>query len=27
VIDNSKDNVEVGYNAFYLCKSVKWLKD
>ncbi len=27
VIDNSKDNVEVGENAFDGCKSVTWLKE
>lgn len=27
VIDNSKDNLKVGNQAFYLCKSVTWLKD
>lgn len=25
-IDNSKNNVTVGYNAFYKCKSVTYLK-
>ena len=27
VIDNSKDNVKVGKDAFYRCKSVTWLKE
>ena len=27
VIDNSKNNVKVGYDAFKRCKSVTWLKD
>ena len=27
VIDNSKKKVEVGWNAFENCKSVKWLKE
>ena len=27
VIDNSKKKVEVGWDAFKNCKSVKWLKD
>ena len=27
VIDNSKNKVEVGWDAFENCKSVKWLKD
>ena len=27
VIDNSKKKVEVGWNTFENCKSVKWLKD
>lgn len=27
VIDNSKNNVKVGYDAFKNCKSVTWLKD
>ena len=27
VIDNSKNNVKVGYDVFKRCKSVTWLKD
>ncbi len=27
VIDNSKKKVEIGWDAFKNCKSVKWLKD
>jgi hypothetical protein len=27
VIDNSKDNVNVGRDAFNKCKSVTWLKE
>ena len=25
-IDNSKDNITLGYDVFYLCKSVTYLK-